>query len=277
MYKLPNKNLLEKETEGLDNDKYYNLSKLIYHKDFKDNFIIPLGIDEYKEKYYLDLKNISGILISGETGSGKSIFLHSIIISLLLKNTPEELKYIIYDKRDVELSNYLSLPHLYKNIDSFDDLSYVVNLIINRQELFIKENVTNIDKYNEKSNDKLSRIVVFIDEMGEISNLDLFKNNLTKILTEGYKYGIHLILATSSYLKDYYDSKLIDLFNYVLTFDLASKEQAKFVKIDDANLLNIEGDALIRCKNNNIINIQTPYVSNKDIENVINYIKNNNM
>ena len=222
MYKLPNKNLLEKDSEGLDNDKYYNLSKLIYHKDFKDNFIIPLGIDESKEKYYLDLKNISGILISGETGSGKSIFLHSIIISLLLKNIPEELKYIIYDKRDVELSNYLTLPHLYKNIDSFDDLSYVVSLLINRQELFIKENVTNIDKYNEKSSDKLSRIVVFIDEMGEISNLDLFKNNLTKILTEGYKYGIHLILATSSYLKDYYDSKLIDLFNYVLTFDMLS-------------------------------------------------------
>ena len=277
MYKLPNKSLLEKESEELDNDKYYNLSKLIYHKDFKDNFVIPLGIDNNKEKYYLDLKNISGMLISGETGSGKSIFLHSIIISLLLKNTPEELKYIIYDKRDVELSNYLTLPHLYKNMFSFDDLSYVVDLILERQNLFLEKGYTNINNYNEKEDNKLPRIVVLIDEMGEIINLELFKDNLTKILLDGYKYGIHLILSTSSYLKDYYDSKLIDLFNYILTFDLASQEQAKFVKIDDANLLSIEGDALIKCKNNNIINIQTPYVSLKDIENVINFIKNNNM
>lgn len=275
MYKLPNKSLLEKESEELDNDKYYNLSKLIYHKDFKDNYVVPLGIDEYKEKYYLDFKNVSGILISGETGSGKSIFLHSIILSLLLKNTPEELKFVIYDKRDVELSNYLSLPHLYKNMSSFDDLSYIVDLILERQNMFLKNNYTDINNYNAKENNKLPRIFVVIDEMGQIYNLDLFKNNLTKILLEGYKYGIHLILATSSYLKDYYDSKIIDLFNYVLTFDLASIEQAKFIKIDNANLLNIEGDALVKCRNNNIINLQTPYVSLKDIESVINFINNN--
>ena len=274
MYVLPNKSILEKESNELESDKYYNLSKLIYHKDFKDNYVIPLGIDNNKEKYYLDLKNISGMLISGETGSGKSIFLHSIIISLLLKNTPEELNFIFYDRRNVELNNYLLLPHLYQNKFNFDDLKCVVDLLEKRQALFLEKGYTNINSYNEKEVDKLSRIAIIVDEIGDIIDSNNFKNNICRILTDGYKYGIHLIIATSSYLKEYYDDKIIDLFNYIITFDLASKEQAKFVKIDNANLLNVEGDALVKCRNNNIVNLQTPYVSTIDIKNIVDFINN---
>ena len=273
-YILPSKNLLEKENEKLDNNKYYNLSKLVYHKDFSDNYVIPLGIDDDKEQYYLDLKKVSGILISGETGSGKSIFLHSIIISLLLKNKPDDLNFIFYDKSKVELNSYKSLPHCVNYLQDYDNLSNLITIINNRKDLFVNRRVSNIDSYNEQEKDNLSRIIVIIDEIEAVS--DEFKRNLFQILLEGYKYGIHLIMATSSYLKDYSDNKIIDLFSYILTFDLASKEQAKFVKIDNANLLSIEGDALVKCRNDNILNLQTPFVSEVDIDNVIQFINNSN-
>ena len=274
-YILPNKSLLEKEGKEFENDKYYNLSKVIYHKDFKDNFVIPLGIDERKERYYLDLKKVSGMLISGETGSGKSIFLHSIILSLLLKNSPEDLNFIFYDKSKVELNSYKSLPHLSNFLSDFNNLDEVINILNYRKKLFVDKNVFNIDSYNEQENIQIPRVIVILDEIGDLSSIEKFKDDIVQILSEGYKYGIHIILATSSYLKDYYDDKIIDLFSYILTFDLASKEQAKFIKIDNANLLNIEGDALVKCRNDKILNIQTPYVSVLDIENIVNFINNN--
>ena len=137
-YILPNKKILEKESEFLDDDKYYNLSKMIYHKDFRDNYVIPLGMDKNKEKYYLDLRNISGMFISGETGSGKSVFLHSVIVSLLLKNSPNDLKFIFYDERKIELNNYKRLPHYLNSLYSFDDLNNIVTLINDRKKCLLK-------------------------------------------------------------------------------------------------------------------------------------------
>ena len=85
-----------------------------------------------------------------------------------------------------------------------------------------------------------------------------------------------LILATNSYFKKYFDEETINRFNYILTFDLASEEQANFIKIKESNLLSVGGEALVKCQGDNIINIQTPYVSNHDIEEVVNFIKSNN-
>ena len=142
--------------------------------------------------------------------------------------------------------------------------------------MFAKKGISNINLYNEREIEKVPQIVVIIDEIGNLTKLDNYNDLFAQILFEGYRYGIHLIMATSSYLKNIHDSKLIDLFNYVLTFDLASLEQANFVKIDNANLLNIEGDVLVKCKNHNILNLQTPYVSAKDIDNIVEFIIENN-
>ncbi len=262
-YILPSKDLLETRSEELGNNKkYYNLSKIFLKKDVNDKLNIPAGVDNENNKYYIDLKDKSGILITGETGSGKTIFINSMIISLLLKNTIDEAKFIFIDQRNVEFNEYKKLPqsinintNQYENINN---LNYIVDIIEERKKI---------------SFEKLPHIFVFIDEASDILNIKNINETLYKILSEGHKYNIHLIMSTSSYFKDNLDKEILKLFNVVLTFDLASKEQASYIKIDGSNLLTVYGEAYVKA-NSKIYDIQTPYVSQKDINNVVNFIIN---
>ena len=256
-YILPDKSLLEKRSSELTDKKYYNLSKLLYKKDFHNKLMIPIGIDETKEEYFLDLNDVSGLFISGETGSGKSVFLNSVVISLLMKNAPDELKFVFIDPRGVEFNNYSSLPHLLDSIkkektDSLVVLKKVLSIIEKRRELFIEKSVKNIESYNLISEERMPHILIFIDEASQILESSDFDDILKKYLMEGYKFGIHLVLATSIYFNEFIDEETLKLFKYIITFDLATKEQAKFLKMDDSNWLTISGDALVKIRNNKI-------------------------
>ena len=280
-YVLPSKDILEKRSTELKEKEYYNLSKLIYKKDIDKKLMFPVGIDSEHEKYYLDMESISGILVSGTTGSGKSMFLNSVIISLLLKNTPEELQFVFIDPRGVEFNTYEFIPHLYKKIsteknESIIMLKTILDEIEERRERFLKSNVKNITNYNLNNDEKLSHIFVFIDEASQILEYENINEILEKYLLEGYKFGVHLILATSVYFKEYFDKETINLFKYIITFDLASEEQAKFLKIDDANWLTSSGDALVKIRSDKVVNLQTPYVSIHDIQEIIDFINNQN-
>lgn len=279
-YVLPSKSLLEKNNEEIKKaEEYYMLSKLIYHNDFKNKLVFPIGISSDKEKYYIDFSVKSGMLISGQTGSGKSVFLNSIIISLLLKNTPEDLQFIFIDPRDVEFKSYEEIPHLYKKVfseksESLEAIKDVINEMKERSKLFTSKKVADIESYNSSNEEKLPQIILIIDEILDILDANKVKIFINKILNEGYKYGIHLILATSSYFKTYFDKDSIEMFNYILTFDLASKEQANFIRIKSAHLLS-GGEALVRKQNNSsTLDAQAPYVSDNDIEEITNFWKN---
>lgn len=281
-YNYPNKDLLEKRSSELEDEKkYYSLSKLIFKKDFDSKLLIPIGIGNENEKNYINLIDKSGILISGETGSGKSIFLNDIIISLLLKNSPEELQFIFIDPRNVEFNIYDEIPHVNKNIisgekESIKALEYVARVIEERKEVFSKEKAKNINEYNEEHEVIVPQLLLIIDETTEIFEYEKSKELIKKILTDGYKFGIHLIIATSSHLKSNFDRETINMFSCILSFDLASEEQSKYLKINSANLLTVYGEALVKREDKGIIDIQVPYVSNHDIEAVVNYIKSAN-
>ena len=118
--------------------------------------------------------------------------------------------------------------------------------------------------------------MIVLDEVIGIISSSEVQTIIYNILSEGYKFGIHLILATNGYFKQYFDKETINMFDYILTIDLASQEQANYIKISDSNLLSAAGDALIKCPGDKILNIQTPYVSLHDIEEVVNYIKSEN-
>lgn len=281
-YIYPNKQILEKRSSELGNaERYYSLSKMIFERDFKEKLLFPLGIDNEKEKYYINLIDKSGLFISGETGSGKSIFLNDIVISLLLKNSPEELQLVFVDPRNVEFNNYCEIPQVKNKVFSdaescVKELMSLLNIIEERKILFSNVGSKNIIDYNETQENKIPHIVVIIDESADLVEYKASKDYIRRILLDGYKFGIHIILATSSYLKNSFDPETINMFSYVLSFDLASEEQAKYIQIKKANLLSVYGEALVKLDDDSIVNIQVPYVSDHDIEEVVNTIKNTN-
>ena len=278
-YLFPEKDLLEKNSNEIKNEKrYYNLSKLIYktHKDHK--LLFPIGIDNSNDKYYMDLTDKSSLLISGETGSGKSIFLNSLIISLLMKNNPDELKLLLIDSSKVELNLYNGIPHLLKNVlfdsdETINALNMILDIIEKRKKLFNKLNVKNIIEYNNKSENKMPQIIIVIDEAINILSKNESPIIISKIILAGCRFGIHLVLSTSAYLKEFVTTNLLNRFENILTFDLASAEQADYIKLKNSNLLTIYGEALVKSRNRKIKNLQTPYVSTNDINSVVNFIK----
>lgn len=276
-YNYPSKDLLEERSSELDNNKYYGLKNMIYSRDFNDKLLLPIGIDDQNEKYFINMHEESGLLITGETGSGKSILLNDIVISLLFKNNPKELQLFFIDPRNVEFNIYKDIPHVKGNvysslIESLVVLKMILDTLEERRKLFIKNNAKNIDNYNIDSKNPLPQVVLIIDECSDIFRYKEANIYIKRILSEGYKFGVHLIMATSSYLKEYSDTEIIDMFNYIISFDLASEEQAKYLRIKKANLLSICGEALVKCEGDNIVNIQVPYVSDLDIEEVVDYI-----
>lgn len=278
-YILPTKDLLEKNSYSTDS-KYYNLSKILLKKDLGDKLTVPIGISEDKKKYYINLSKISGLFVAGETGSGKSIFLDSIIVTLLMKNTPRDLRFLLIDSKKIELFEFSEIPHLMDKVTNdpktaVDLIKDLVKMMNDRRKMLQNDGYKNIENYNDKNDDKMSHIMVVIDESTDIMFYKKTKDLLEKILLDGEKLGIHLIIATNAYVKRDFDKDLLNMFDYVMSFDLATKDQAKFMNLKNADLLTVTGEALVRTKRD-ISKIQAPYVSLEEVNEVVNFIKNQN-
>ena len=261
----PSKDILETNSKEIKNNKdLYNLSNIIYKKYNNKKLTFPIG-KNINDIYYLDLENISSIFITGETGSGKSNFIHSMLISLLLKNNTDELKLVLIDPKQIELLKYKELAQTYKlygnnTLNSLKDLTYVITLIEERKKI---------------DNKNYPHILVIIDEISDIMDFKYTDNILDNIISVAKNYKIHLVLSTNMDSQKYINKKILNKFDYIISFDLSSSNQASYIKMDGANLLKSNGDALIKTSDD-IINIQTPYVSENDINNVINYINKHN-
>src|SRR5690606_35832030 len=145
------------------------------------------------------------LLIAGATGSGKSVLTNSFITSLIMKKTPDEVKLILVDPKQVELMDYNGIPHLITpvitNMDEVVDwLKCAVKEMENRYSELAKNQVRNIDAYNSKKGfAAMPYIVVVIDEMADMmmtSNRIESENAIVRLAQKARAVGIHLILAT---------------------------------------------------------------------------------
>lgn len=247
---------------------------------FKDKkLMIPLGWDQHTKKlYYKNFKRIPGIFIAGSTGSGKSIFIDDLIVSLMYKNTPDEVKFLMFDPKKIELGEYDGIKYLidgksnYNLKKSCDRLIYILKVLEKRINTLNKTKSLYIEAYNKKSNEKWPHIFLFVDEGSKLIKEDIAFEVFSKILDYGVKTGIHLIYATNDYLKDYANSKFLDKFKYRITFDLASIEQANFINLDNSSWLDGEGEAIIRGRSGDTYKIQAPYVQDDEINE---FVENN--
>ncbi len=243
------------------------------YKDKK--LIIPLGWTvKDKKPYYKNFKRISGLFVAGTTGSGKSIFLDDLIVSLMYKNTPQEVKFIMFDPKKIELGEYdgikylLNGKNLYNLKKSYDALLFILNVLETRYNTLNKLSLKAISEYNRQTKEPWPHLFIFIDEGTKLIKHKDTHKILSKVLEYGNLVGIHLIYATNSYLEDYVNSKFIDQFKYRITFDLATMEQEKFINIKNSNWLKI-GEAIIKGRSGDVYIIQAPLVSDNEIDNVV--------
>lgn len=293
-YVMPSKDLLIKNSERDDlDDRYYRLSKLLFKKDLNDKLLVPIGIDDKKEKYFVNLNDISLMLIGGETGSGKSVLIDSIIISLLLKNSSDDLRFVFIDPKKIELFEYDGIPHMVDSGFDTDELSHIIDsgldtedwkrkivlikeMIDKRIELLSGVRVSNIRKYNDISNDKLAQVVIVIEEAYDMIHDKEFIELVRCIGSVGVNIGVHLIMSTNMCVKSEFDKELFSLFGYVLSFDLSNSEQSRYMNLKGAEFLKVCGEAMIKVRGKGVVRIQAPYISDKEIKNVVEFIKNEN-
>ncbi len=172
----------------------------------KTRMLIPFGKDIDNKLIYADLTKFPHMLVAGSTGSGKSIFMNTVIASLIMRNKPDELKLVLVDPKRVEMNVYKDIPHLLcPNISEPREALVCFNKLVEEMErrysLFSEEYVNEIRDFNEKMKEKglekLPYIVVFIDEYADLSETcKEIRTPVVRIAQKARAAGIHLVLAT---------------------------------------------------------------------------------
>lgn len=173
-------------------------------KRHKNKLAVCLGKDTGSNPVILDIDRMPHILIAGTTGSGKSILMHSLLTSLLFRNSPDELKLILIDPKRVEMTSYNNIPHLLTPVITEPDkilsaLKWTMAEMDRRYKLFQSVGVRNIQSYNEMSGfQALPYIVLFIDELADLMMFAPVEveDAITRLAQLARATGIHLVIST---------------------------------------------------------------------------------
>lgn len=185
------------------------LKDCLNEKDFNDKKIripVALGRQTDGKAVFADLVSMPHLLVAGATGSGKSVFINSLIMSFLFRMSPQQLRLILVDPKMLELNVFDGLPHLITNVITdnkiaFNALSWAVWEMDRRYNLMAKTGSKNIDSFNEKqksASDKLPFIVVVVDELADLmmSGGEMVEIAITRLAQKARAAGIHLVIAT---------------------------------------------------------------------------------
>lgn len=250
----------------------------------QNNYQIPLiiGRDLNGKDVVEDLVQISNILVAGTTGTGKSNLLNTFIVDTIYSSNPEEVKMILIDTRIINFQRFNKIPHLL--IPAIIDpkkacgvMAWTLQECMNRNELFAKNNVKNIEEYNKKVQLKLPRIIVFIEDLCDLMAYEKedVEEALIEIVKISRKVGIHLIISTYRTSTEMITGRIKSNIPTRLTFKLPSRVDSRTV-IDKsgAEKLLPYGDALfIKVEERAPKRIQAPYISDEEIEKLIDEIK----
>ena len=227
-----------------------------------------------------DLATMPHLLIAGTTGSGKSICINTIILSLLYRHTPDKCKFILIDPKMLELSTYEGIPHLLCPViteakKAASVLGWVVKEMESRYRLMTKEGVRNIDGYNAKHKLPMPYIVVVVDEMSDLMLVagKEIENYIQKLSQMARAAGIHIIMATQRPSVDVITGTIKANFPTRISFQVTSKIDSRTILGEQgAEQLLGKGDMLYMSSANRIVRIHAPFVSDEEIEKINNFL-----
>ena len=265
----------------------------IIEKDFdvfaKMKVPVILGKDIEGEPQIIDLVKTPHLLIAGATGAGKSVCVNSIILSILYKRSPREVKLILIDPKIVELKLYNDIPHLLTPVitepkKAFQALQYCLCEMERRYALLDGMGVRDITNYNKRieerhiATEKLPYIVVVIDEFADLmatTGREL-ESTISRLAAMSRAIGIHIVLATQRPSIDVITGLIKANIPSRIAFMVASKTDSRII-IDQvgAEKLLGRGDMLYASAVDPFpIRIQGTFISDNEVENVVNYVRN---
>ena len=280
---IPGRSTIGIELPNSTRENVY-LSEILSNSDFtKKDIKLPIALGKNISGIPVvgDLASMPHLLIAGTTGSGKSVCINTIILSLLYRHTPEKCKFILIDPKMLELSTYEGIPHLLCPViteakKAASVLGWVVKEMENRYRLMTKEGVRNIDGYNNKHALAMPYIVVVVDEMSDLMLVagKEIENYIQKLSQMARAAGIHIIMATQRPSVDVITGTIKANFPTRISFQVTSKIDSRTILGEQgAEQLLGKGDMLYMSSANRIVRIHAPFVSDSEIEKVNNYLR----
>ncbi len=280
---IPGSNTIGIELPNNSRENVY-LSEILNTSDFKKKEIklpIALGKSISGKPIVGDLSSMPHLLIAGTTGSGKSVCINTIILSLLYRHTADKCKFILIDPKMLELSTYEGIPHLLCPViteakKAASVLGWVVKEMESRYRLMTKEGVRNIDGYNSKHKLPMPYIVVVVDEMSDLMLVagKEIENYIQKLSQMARAAGIHIIMATQRPSVDVITGTIKANFPTRISFQVTSKIDSRTILGEQgAEQLLGKGDMLYMSSANRIVRIHAPFVSDNEIEKINNFLR----
>jgi len=280
---IPGKNTIGIEIPNSKREDVF-LSEIISDERFNKREIklpIALGKSISGVPVVGDLYAMPHLLIAGTTGSGKSVCINTIILSLLYKYTPEKCNLILIDPKMLELSAYEGIPHLLCPViteakKATAALGWAVKEMESRYKLMTSVGVKNIDGYNSKHKKHMPYIVVIVDEMSDLMLVagKEIENYIQRLSQMARAAGIHIIMATQRPSVDVITGTIKANFPTRISFQVSSKIDSRTILGEQgAEQLLGKGDMLFMSSANRIVRIHAPYVSEFEIEKVNSFLR----
>ena len=260
------------------------IKELLSNDNFKNNsFKIPIciGKDISGNIEVIDLSKTPHLLVAGTTGSGKSVFINTLLASILYKFPPEDLRLILIDPKMLELSVYNDIAHLLTPVvtepkKAIIALKWVCKEMERRYAMMNEENSRSLEGYNLKAVEKLPYIVVFIDEMADLMMTagKEVEHYVQRLAQMARACGIHLVMATQRPSVDIITGSIKANFPSRVSFQVASKYDSRTVlgEIGAEQLLG-NGDMLMSKNGGNLIRYQSAFISDSEVNKLIKEIK----
>lgn len=272
----------------------------IKFQEDKRPLLMAIGKDIAGEPTYADLAKMPHLLVAGMTGAGKSVMVHTLIHSLIYRNSPDDLKFIMIDPKKVELSFYQKLPHLYTPVikepkKAVQTLNWLVHEMERRYEVLEEHGKQNIsgyhalvkDKYVKAENSKrpvmeelperMPYIIVVIDELADfmMAYPKEMESGIVRLAQKSRAVGIHLILSTQKPLASIVSSVIKANVPGRIALKVASRMDSMVIidQIGAEKLLGYGDLLLVSSDGGDAKRIQSPYISEKEIIRVIDFLK----
>ena len=280
---IPGKNTVGIEIPNTKRENVF-LSEIVSDEKFEKKEIkLPIALGKSISGIPIvgDLSVMPHLLIAGTTGSGKSVCVNSIILSLLYRHPPEKCNLILVDPKMLELSAYEGIPHLLCPViteakKATAALGWTVKEMENRYKLMTGIGVKNIDGYNSKNKKHMPYIVLIVDEMSDLMLIagKEIENYIQKLSQMARAAGIHIIMATQRPSVDVITGTIKANFPTRISFQVSSKIDSRTILGEQgAEQLLGKGDMLFMSSANRIVRIHGPHVTESEIEKVNSYLR----